>query len=227
MSRVRSLIGDWFPVQTRLFRSLLTLRDGHGQKLSIRSGKPVDAAGNPIPWYTYPAIEYLQQFDLTGAQVFEFGSGNSSLFWAQRCLRVVAVESDSGWFAEVSKRAQANLELHLREQRAEYVACLREQSTRFDVIVIDGRWRHSCARQAGAQLAEGGFILFDNTDWHPKSAQTLRQAGFFQVDFSGFGPINGYSWTTSIFIRAPVRLQHGFSNPRPIGGLIQDGAEDS
>ena len=39
----------------------------------------LDRNGNPIPWYTYPAIEYLSQFDYSRKTIFEFGCGNSSL----------------------------------------------------------------------------------------------------------------------------------------------------
>lgn len=44
----------------------------------------VDRDGNPLPWYTYPAIEYLSQFDYGEKTIFEFGCGYSSLFWAER-----------------------------------------------------------------------------------------------------------------------------------------------
>lgn len=40
----------------------------------------VDRDGNPLPWYTYPAIEYLSQFDYGEKTIFEFGCGYSSLF---------------------------------------------------------------------------------------------------------------------------------------------------
>ena len=33
-----------------------------------------------MPWYTYPVIEYLQQFDFSKLTVFEYGSGNSSCY---------------------------------------------------------------------------------------------------------------------------------------------------
>ena len=31
-----------------------------------------DRDGNPIPWYTYPVIEYLTQFDYTDKKIFEY-----------------------------------------------------------------------------------------------------------------------------------------------------------
>ena len=33
----------------------------------------VDRDGNPLPWYTYPAIEYLSQFDYGEKTIFEDG----------------------------------------------------------------------------------------------------------------------------------------------------------
>lgn len=53
-----------------------------------------DKDGNPIPWYTYPAIEYLSQFDYGGKRVFEYGCGYSSLFWAERAAKVISIEDN-------------------------------------------------------------------------------------------------------------------------------------
>ena len=48
------------------------------------------------------------------------------------------------------------------------------------------------------------MLIFDNSDWYPKTISKLddRLKHWVQVDFSGFGPINGYTWTTSIFINS-------------------------
>lgn len=212
-----------FPGLTRVLLNARTLAWGQGQ---IRAGA-TNAAGEPIPWYTYPAIEYLSQFQWRDASVFEFGSGNSSRFWAARARRVCAVESDRAWHARVAAAAPANLEVHLREDKAGYLACLAEQGEKFDLIVVDGRWRQSCARLAPAGLREGGMIVLDDGQRYPDTARELRSAGFFQIDFSGFGPLNDYCWTTSVFLRADGRLQRGFSHPRPIGGFVAAIPEDN
>lgn len=62
--------------QLRNFRSLAS---GYGQWVSIRDWHAVDGAGQPVPWYTYPATEYLSHLDLSVLSVFEYGSGNSTL----------------------------------------------------------------------------------------------------------------------------------------------------
>ena len=52
----------------------------------------LDRDGNPIPWYTYPAIEYLSQFDYSQKKIFEFGTGYSSMYWAKRAQKVISIE---------------------------------------------------------------------------------------------------------------------------------------
>ena len=211
-----------FPGVAAVLRNAYTLAFDHGQ----RHGSVVNAAREPIPWYTYPAIEYLSQLDARELSVFEFGTGSSSLFWAARARQVFAVENDPAWHARIAAQRPPNLQLYLREAKDGYVACLAEQHERFDLIVIDGRWRRACARLAPQHLREGGLLVLDNTDWHPRTAADLRAAGFLQVDFSGFGPLNAYAWTTSLFLRADTRLQRGFRSPLPIGGIRQHDAED-
>jgi hypothetical protein len=223
---VRALLGRLahrlFPGLTRGFVNARTLAFAHGQ---IR-GTASNAAGEPIPWHTYPAVEYLSQFDLRGACVFEFGAGNSSLYWAARTRRVCAVETSRDWHAKIAAHGLPNLELFLREDKAGYLACLAERGEKFDLIVVDGRWRQSCAALAPAFLREEGIIVLDDAERYPRIAGALRSAGFFQIDFSGFGPINAYAWTTAIFLRAACRLQQGFSHPQPIGGIVGDAPED-
>lgn len=204
-------------VNARIFQRL------YGFARSAREGFPVDAKGAPLPWYTYPAIEYLSQLEIAGRRVFEYGAGHSTLFWKARGARVVSVESDPGWHARLAARDPA-LRLLLCERRDEYVSAIADGEGPFDLIAIDGRWRRACAAAAPAHLAPGGLIVLDNGDLHPRSARTLRQAGLFQIDFSGFGPVNPYTWTTSLFLRADCRLAS--RDPRPLGGLTAHGDED-
>ena len=63
-----------------------------GQYKTMYRWDCVDRFNRPIPWYTYPAIEYIKQLDFSDKTVFEYGSGNSTLFWAQRCKKLVSVE---------------------------------------------------------------------------------------------------------------------------------------
>jgi hypothetical protein len=72
---------------------LQILEHGYGHAASSRAQVPIDGDGNPTPWYTYPAIAYLSQLDFSERIVFEYGSGNSTLWRGARSKRVVSVES--------------------------------------------------------------------------------------------------------------------------------------
>lgn len=210
-----------FPSGAATYRNFKRLAIDYGQWRSIRKRKAIDAFGEPIPWYTYPAIEYLRSFAFNECDVFEFGAGNSSVFWARRSRSIISVENNADWFHYVNNIAQNNQLVIHRSLENDYVRSLSEQCKLFHIIVIDGQWRDRCVSEAIKYLANGGMILLDNSDRiiEKESSKFLREQGFFQIDFSGFGPINGYSWTTSIFMKAPTMLQQDFAGPAPIGGL--------
>lgn len=168
----------------------------------------IDRDGNPLPWYTYPAIEYLLQFDYRQKKIFEFGCGNSSLFWAARAKSVISIEDNPQWFAKWQQEFKAeNLDIRYREEGAEYFQAIAEEDCRFDVIVIDGKRRAQCAEAALVKLAPGGMIILDDSDRVATSEEyinaigILRRADLIQVDFHGFCPMNCYSKTTSLFLR--------------------------
>ena len=184
-----------------------------GHFRSCESNACVSGAGAPIPWYTYPAIDYLQSLDLQHALVFEYGAGNSSLFWAARTKRTWSVEDSPEWHAQVSARSVPSQSLLLKTTEQDYVSAIKVAGTPFDIIVIDGKYRMRCARAALEHLAPGGIIVLDNSDWHPETARLLREADLIQVDFTGAGPLNAYAWTTSLFLTRDFR-------PRPGSGAL-------
>ena len=108
---------------------------------SALSKTSIDTDRRPIPWYTYPAIEYLEQLDFSDASVFEYGSGHSTLFWAARAKRVVSVDDDREWFQRLSEKRPSNCELILETDLYEYPGVIGRMGGLFDVIVIDGAAR--------------------------------------------------------------------------------------
>lgn len=191
--------------------NLSALAHDYGQFRTIREWSCLDRAGQPIPWYTYPATEYLSHIDFSTMRVFEFGSGNSSLWWAKRSNSLTSVESDQQWFRRVNQARESGLKFDYRlaESETDYLAAAGLKEA--DIVIIDGKCRSKCADAFLAACKEntaGGavMVIFDNADWYPNTIQKMRQElGWVQIDFHGFGPINAYTWTTSCFIN-PQRV---------------------
>lgn len=187
---------------------------------SLQRRAPITRAGAPIPWYTYPAIEYLSQFDFAQKTVFEYGAGNSTLFWASRARRVVSVEHELDWHNHLAARVPTNCQLVHADAVDAYVTAIDRSGEQYDVIVIDGQSRQLCARRAVQRLNAGGFIILDNSDWFPGSSQLLREAGLLEIDFFGFAPSSEATSCTSLYFDRTCALTTDDRQPRPgIGSL--------
>lgn len=182
-----------------------------------------------MPWYTYPAIEYVKSFDFSNRTIFEWGCGNSSIFWAKRCKRIISCEDSQYWFRHVMSQKRNNQDVILCADQTSYVKAIEKYGRIFDIIIVDGKYRSRCAGRAPHSLKNGGFIILDNADWYPEATWLLREQGFFQVDFSGFGPVNNYTWTTSMFFRYDSSLQKNadYAGPQPVGGLSKNADSES
>jgi protein-L-isoaspartate O-methyltransferase len=211
-----------YPVLTTLqVAKILSQEYGHFR--SAKTWSCVDKEGKPIPWYTYPALEYIKQFDLRDKSVFEFGSGNSTLFWADRVREVVSVEDDPKWYEKTRVRLNGNATLTLALDETSYVQHIGMQGKRFDIIVVDGSYRSRCAAEAVEWLEAGGMIILDNADWYVEAARRLRMADLIEVDMTGFGPINSYTFTTSFFLHRAFNFlpRHVHQPVHGIGSLKQ------
>ena len=221
---VRKLIKAILPRQIMATgQSYRILSAEYGQYKSMRRWECIDASDSPIPWYTYPAIEYLKQLDFSDKLVFEYGSGNSTRFWAERCKKIISVEDDKEWCDKIRESLPAHAEYLLLEERQEYINSINKYSDDFDIVIVDGSHRYECAVEAVGKLKSDGFIILDNSDWFGKTSELLRKSDLIEVDMAGFGPINAYTWTTSFYFRRNVSLTpaHERQPMHGIGGLKQ------
>lgn len=59
---------------------------------------PVDKFNNPLPWFTYSAISFIEKKLLKSFNVFECGAGNSTKWFAKRVNSIISVEHDRKFF---------------------------------------------------------------------------------------------------------------------------------
>ena len=196
----------------KILRNFSILAFDYGQLKTIKSGCCIDKNNQKIPWYTYPAVEYLQSLDLTGRSVLEYGCGNSSFFWSRKAGKVVSVEHDRVWYEKILPTLESNMQLIFSADGPGYENPAEISGKKFDVIIIDANRRPECAhvvdRYLDQQHPEGFMIILDNSDWFKNTADYLRQKfDMIQVDFHGFGPINNHTWTTSVLFSRNFRTK--------------------
>jgi hypothetical protein len=196
---------DCFCKQANNFKMLA---QNYGQWKTIRDFSSVDKNGLPVPWYTYPTTEFLSHLDLTSFKVFEYGSGNSTLWWAARSRHITSVEDNELWFEKVKHLLkEKNVEYRLEKDPQKYSTMATKD---FEVYIVDGKYRRECLNHivnldVGKKRGSAIMLILDNSDRYPNTLKFLKEKlGWMQIDFHGFGPINSYTWTTSIFIN-PAR----------------------
>ena len=176
-----------------------------GWLASSSANKPVDGKERPIPWYTYPAIAFLAGRIKPEFSVFEFGSGNSTFWWASRVDRVYAVEHHVRWADYMRDKLPANVTYNYEvlEADGKYSRAAASAGVDFDIIVIDGRDRVNCVKRSIDSLTSSGIFVWDNSNRsrYEEGFEFLRGRSFRRLDFHGLGPINIKPWTTSIFYR--------------------------
>ena len=174
------------------------------------------------PWYTYPCQEYLNSLDMKKYCILEYGSGSSTIYFSKRCKSVKSIEHNEDYFNFIKKKNAKNVEIFLKKKKDEYINYL--YPINYDIIVIDGEHRSEIAKKAlenSKQVKDKvSIIIFDNSDWFPQAIDNLMKLNFIRVDFSGIGPINNYSWTTSMFFNQKKRTKFLNHNKiQPIAGL--------
>lgn len=160
---------------------------------------------DPIPWFSYPAIYFIKQKINTQMKVYEWGCGNSTLFWQDKVQSVVSAEHNKEWVDTIYPYLKNNAEVHYMElvRGGEYCKDILKYENQFDIIVIDGRDRVRCSKNCLAALKDDGIIIWDNAEREEylEGYDYLLSKGFKRIDFYGLLPWINTSTVTTIFYR--------------------------
>lgn len=166
----------------------------------------VDGQGRALPWVTYSFIDFIKERITKSQHIFEYGSGSSTIFYAERAGKVTSVEHDKGWFDKVKGTSPANAEmifceLHKDGEYARKATLLNQQ---FDIIIVDGRDRVNCCKYSLAALSPEGVVILDDSEReaYEPARMLLKENGFKEISFSGISPGLFYEKATSVFYKA-------------------------
>lgn len=151
------------------------------------------ALHNCEPWIVPEAVEYLSTLVRPEWKVFEWGCGGSLIWFAERCTKVVGVETVPRWVAWAMDRLQERMLTNTHVIHApiwqgkytEYIGVIEAYPKEFfDLVSIDGVMsaRKDSIARAKAKLKPDGIIMIDNSnkfnvknldDWAELRFQTL------------------------------------------------------
>jgi len=197
-------------LEPSLFKKLISMGFGGylkdiGWIESYKHHKPIDAKGNPLPWVTYPFIDFIADRLNRSMEVFEYGSGNSTLWYAQKVKSVYSVEHDKVWFESIKNSVLDNVNIYYQELEygGEYASFPSKLEKMFDIIIVDGRDRVNCLKHAINSIKENGVVVLDDSEReaYEGGSAFMCEQGFKRIDFWGISPGLFYKKCTTIFYK--------------------------
>ncbi len=112
-----------------------------------------------FPWYTKPFLIELISMDTSNWKVFEYGCGDSTIWWRKHCKTIISVDGNRNW----ADKTQS----YFVEDKDGYINFPKNfiEDQLFDCIIIDGdpmEWRDECTSVALECLKKGGLLIIDN-----------------------------------------------------------------
>ncbi len=161
-----------------------------------------DAQGRPVPWFTYPAIEFLRERVRPQWRVLEFGAGGGTSWWCAHAGEILAVEHHAGWARSVAAACRAEV-ITADEASADAYANAARGRGPFDVVVVDGLYRPQCLALAPSLATGEGVIVLDDAqrgEYAPTISALLAQ-GWRSLPMHGPQPVSKHPGCTLFLYR--------------------------
>ncbi len=172
---------------------------------SFEKKMPIGVNGEEIPWITYSAIEFLKDRLNSTMEIFEYGSGNSTIYYSTKVKSVIAIEHDREWYEKIKLNLLENAKIFYKnlEYNGEYCRMINEFENKFDIIIVDGRDRVNCVKNSIDKLKENGIIILDDSERkeYNEAKEFLFYKGYKKIEFWGIAPGVFYNKCTTVFYK--------------------------
>lgn len=165
-----------------------------------------DKNGEFLPWMNYSAVDFLKERLDKSIRVFEYGSGASTMFFAERCKEVISIEYDREWYDKISRELDnfKNAMIRYYELNDDYPRAIGDfGNDKFDLIIIDGRKRVKSAIAAFDKLSDSGVLLLDDSfrGFYSDAIDFYHSKGFKSLIFKGIKPTGFEFEQSTLFYR--------------------------
>ena len=187
---------------------IFSLSSGHFIS-SIRA-KAVDKNNRPIPWYTYPCIDFLNTLNFKSKKILEFGSGQSSIWWSKNSLEVYSLEDNQYYLNKIRNLNIKNIKIKSCDTYLKNFENLNLTQNYFDIIIIDGFDRYLSFKKSLNLISKDGIFIFDNSEGYHEPRdhynshpilKLMNDKGYYRIDFYGYAPGVIKKHCTSIFYK--------------------------
>ncbi len=163
-----------------------------GWAKSFHKKQAIDANGLPVPWLTYAFVDFIEERLNKSMVMFEYGSGNSTLWFAERVGEIFSVEYDKKWHNLINAKKAKNSTIFFQsiDNKIDYIEAIKLPNKKYDFILIDGRFRNKCASIAIDYIKENGVIIIDNTNvgFYKQGIDFIISKGYKKIDFNSMLP---------------------------------------
>ena len=121
-----------------------------------------DKCGISLPYYTKPFLDVLDNWDLSDSVVFEYGGGDSSIYYGKHAKAVYGVDDSIEYVNCIRGYALNNVFIKYRSALDEYINSINEQPFLFDIVIVDGAYRDECIKASINKIKKGGILIVDN-----------------------------------------------------------------
>lgn len=160
-----------------------------------------------LPWMGEEATKWLKNYLKKNMSVFEWGSGGSTLFIAEKVKYLISIEHNYNWYIKTKTYLKLNCISNCKykyipaettgnadfastdknfigksfEKYCRSIDNLPDES--FDLVIVDGRARPSCVIQAKNKVKANGYILLDNSERKEYISATNSLREWKRTDF--------------------------------------------
>jgi len=153
------------------------------------------------PMLSLPFLDWFESYDFSKFNLIEFGSGNSTNYFAKKVKNVISFETDINYYNNLKPKLLNNVDYRFIEKNN-----LENKTPNIDInqktiIFVDCAANRFLTTKNIFNIGLPNILILDNSESYKNTCKMIYEKGYLEIPFWGIRLMEMQESCTSVFIK--------------------------
>ena len=173
------------------------------------------------PMLSLPFLDWFESYDFSAFNLIEFGSGNSTNYFAEKVKKVISFETNLEYFNTIKPSLLDNVDYRFIESNDLKTKELDIVINEKTIIFVDCFTNRLLTTKNILKLGLPNIFILDNSDMYKNTCKYVYSKGYTEIPFWGIRLEETQEACTSVFIKNTFNMIEKNYEYFSVGSKIQ------
>jgi hypothetical protein len=175
------------------------------------------------PMLSLPFLDWFESYDFSSFNFIEFGSGNSTKYFAEKVKSMISFETNLDFFNSFNSQLPENLTYKFLNNHDLEDGKFNLNIDEKTIVLVDCAANRLSTTKNVFKFGFPNILILDNSELYRNTCKFINEQGYMEIPFWGLRFLESEEACTSVFIKNTFSMIEKNYNYYSVGSVMENG----